>query len=284
MQRNSLFAFCTMCTLYISLFFFLRRSDTVYVGAGNSSVQSSWMSNLKQMTGRGCKANEAIDQDLPPWERLELDFSGVVLLPPVPQPAERKGSVASVISIITRSPVRMASVFIANTTSSGAPSSRDPMSGRDAWPESVVAVLPDHGNARLPSEHNDKYSPSDKSTEAVEDSKATLSAFLQEDKSSMRPQIVHELPSSQAIDQSASAYFNHQASLLMFWFPIAYMVTLSPSLVRLSTEIATGREHATLKLIANLATISLGLQDVFIYGIVEWTIKRRVRQQLPAHL
>jgi hypothetical protein len=41
---------------------------------------------------------------LPPWEQIELDFSGVVLLPPVPvKLSERKSSIASVISIITRS-------------------------------------------------------------------------------------------------------------------------------------------------------------------------------------
>lgn len=273
-----------MCTLYISLFFFLRRSDTVNVGIDNSEVQSSCMSRLKQITGRRRKDIQPIDQDLPPWERLELDFSGVVLLPPAPQPAERKSSIASVISIITRPPVRMASAFKANATSSRRPSYRDPPIGRDICPEVVVAVLPENGSdARFPS-HEDGCSPSVKAKEAVEDSKPTLSGFLQHEKAFESTQIVRELSSSQAVVESASAYFNHQASLLMFWFPIAYMVTLSPSLVRLSTEIATGRQHATLKLIANLATISLGLQDVFIYGIVEWTIKRRVRRQLPAHL
>lgn len=280
-----LFAFCTMCTLYITLFFFLRRSDTIETAARRPKLHSIWMTSLKEIAGRRCKDAQAVAPDLPPWERLELDFSGVVLLPPPPlKTAERKSSIVSVISLITRSPVRKANGFNATLPTTG-PVYQDPFDANNDHKRALTGSGVWHGlNVRFPADNDNGYPASVKSSKDAE-SEETLDDFLKQDKETFVPtQIIQELVSSQAIVESASAYFNHQASLLMFWFPIAYLFTLTPSLVRLFTEMATGRQHRTLRLIANLATISLGLQDVFIFGIVEWTIKRRVRQRLPDHL
>lgn len=278
-----------MCTIYITLFFFLRRSDTIELGTSRSKVNSSWTSSLKKLTGCERKKSQDTKSDLPPWEQLELDFSGVVLLPPAPvkMAAERKSSVASVMSIITRSPGRMIGALKHNAPDTGPSGQGPPVFGGALTSRTTTTVaatnewqvptlfLTDKGSGDPVSAISNK--------EAVREE--TLGDFLKLDKAIFVPtQIVQELASSGAIVESASAYFNHQASLLMFWFPVAYLFTLTPSLVRLFTEIATGREHRTLRLIANLATISLGLQDVFIFGVVEWTIKRRVRKELPNHL
>lgn len=278
-----------MCTIYITLFFFLRRSDTIELGTSRSKVDSSWTSSWRKLTRCEGKKSQGNESDLPPWEQLELDFSGVVLLPPAPlkMAVERKSSVASVMSIITRSPGRMIGALKNNAPDTGPSFQSPPMFGgvsssrttttvaaTDEWQVSTL-FLTDKGSG------DPINAISDKEAEREE----TLGDFLKLDKAIFIPtQIVQELASSGAIVESASAYFNHQASLLMFWFPVAYLFTLTPSLVRLFTEIATGREHRTLRLIANLATISLGLQDVFIFGVVEWTIKRRVRKELPNHL
>lgn len=276
-----------MTALYISLFFFLRRPDAISIGDINSKNHSSWTDNIKQLAFRGCKKAQPIEEDVPPWEKLQLDFSGVVILPEPKSDAPRKPSVASVINIITRSPARLTSLFKVNSKEEQTASLDDqPAKQPDFTAESTAKPTVDHGlNIRFPTDVDHGYPASAKSIHGAEQDGQTLEAFFKADEKAFVPaSTLPGLPSSEAMAGSASAYFNRQASLLMFWFPIAYTITLTPSLVRLSAEIARGRDCPTLKLIANLATNSLGLQDVFIYGIVEWTIKRRVRQRLPDHL
>lgn len=283
---NRLFAFCIMTALYISLFFFLRRPDTISIGDISSKNHSSWTDNLKQLAFRGCKKAQPKEEDVPPWEKLQLDFSGVVILPEPASAATRKPSVASVINVITRSPVRLTSLFKVNSKERPTALNDQPINGSACPAELTVMPTVDHGlNIRFPAEVDHEYPASAKSIHEAEQNGQTLEAFFKADEKAFVPaSTLPGLPSSEAMAESASAYFNRQASLLMFWFPIAYTITLTPSLVRLSAEIARGRDSPTLKLIANLATNSLGLQDVFIYGIVEWTIKRRVRQRLPGRL
>ncbi|KAJ9105195.1 hypothetical protein QFC20_004330 [Naganishia adeliensis] len=281
-----LFAFCIMTALYISLFFFLRRPDTISIGDISSKNHSSWTDNLKQLAFRGCKKAQPKEEVVPPWEKLQLDFSGVVILPEPASAATRKPSVASVINVITRSPARLTSLFKVNSKERPTALNDQPINGSACPAELTVMPTVDHGlNIRFPAEVDHEYPASAKSIHEAEQNGQTLEAFFKADEKAFVPaSTLPGLPSSEAMAESASAYFNRQASLLMFWFPIAYTITLTPSLVRLSAEIARGRDSPTLKLIANLATNSLGLQDVFIYGIVEWTIKRRVRQRLPGHL
>jgi hypothetical protein len=285
-QTRRLFAFCIMCALYISLFFFLRRPDTISIGGASSKGHSSWTDNLKQMAFPRRKKAQAADEDVPPWEKLQLDFSGVVILPE-PETADRKPSVVRVIGAITRSPARLTSLFKVNSREESTASVKSPRLGETpSDPElTVMPVIHPGLKIRFPSDADPGYPASIKSANRVEEKEETLQAFFQADEKAFEPvPTLAPLPPSEEMAESASAYFNRQASLLMFWFPIAYMITLTPSLVRLSAEIARGRDSSTLKLIANLATMSLGLQDVFIYGIVEWTIKRKVRKRLPNHL
>lgn len=239
----------------------------------------SWTSSLKKMAWCQCQKSRNAAPDLPPWEQIELDFSGVVLLPPVPvKLSERKSSIASVISIITRSQGKMIGSLKANLPDAG-------LQGDDTSKLGGAATDKTAESNECAGRALQFLTEKDSSDPVSPAREETLDDFLKVDERTfVTTQTTQELATSQAVVESASAYFNHQASLLMFWFPVAYLFTLTPSLVRLFTEIATGRVHRTLRLIANLATISLGLQDVFIFGIVEWTIKRRVRKEFPDRL
>lgn len=287
---NRILGFCTVVGVYISLFFFLRRPDSVNISGINSKSHSSWTGNIKQMAFGGCKKAKRVSDDLPPWEKLELDCSGLVVLPE-PEPAARKVSAASVVNVIKGSPARLTSLFKETSKEDRPAPTSNPSLGQHAS-HSDLANMPivGHGlNIRFPSADG-KYPASMKSGTSVksghesEEPQETMQAFFQAQENMGPVPAMTPLPSSEANPESASAYLNRQASLLMFWFPVAYTITLMPSLVRLIAEIARGKDSATLRLIQSIATISLGLQDVFIYGIVEWTIKRRVHRRLPDHL
>lgn len=282
-------AFCTMIAVYASLFFFLRRPDAVNISGITS--KNRWTDNIKQMTFCKGKKSKTAQDDIPPWEKLQLDFSGVVIIPE-PESALRKPSVASVINSISRSPARLASLFQESSKEDRRASKSNLSLGQlPSDPELTAMPVVNHGlNIRFPSTDG-KYPASIKSAASGKsgneggEERETMQAFFKAEENVLGPvPSMAPSPSSEAVAESASAYFNRQASLLMFWFPVAYTITLTPSLVRLITEIARGKDSPTLRLIASIATISLGLQDVFIYGIVEWRIKRRVRQHLPDHL
>jgi hypothetical protein len=288
--RYRILAFCTMVGLYISLFFFLRRPDSVNISGVSSKSHSGWTGNIKQMAFCGRKKAKRASDDLPPWEKLELDCSGLVVLPE-PEPVARKVSVASVIHVIKGSPARLTSLFKETHKEDRPALNSNPSVGQHASQSNLTSMpIVGHGlNIRFPSADG-KYPASTKSGASVksrhesEEPQETMQAFFKAEENMGPVPAMAPLPSSETNAESASAYLNRQASLLMFWFPIAYMITLTPSLVRLIAEIARGKDNPTLRLISSIATISLGLQDVFIYGIVEWTIKRRVHRRLPDHL
>ncbi|ODN80744.1 hypothetical protein L202_02901 [Cryptococcus amylolentus CBS 6039] len=81
--------------------------------------------------------------------------------------------------------------------------------------------------------------------------------------------------------RSAASYFNRQASLLMLYFPIAYMFVFSASLYRLIYNMVKGEASPVLSIISNWMVLSVGLIDAFVYGIAEFMIRRRVRRKMP---
>ncbi|WWC68808.1 uncharacterized protein I206_102743 [Kwoniella pini CBS 10737] len=83
---------------------------------------------------------------------------------------------------------------------------------------------------------------------------------------------------------SASAYFNRQASLLMLYFPLAYMLVFSVSLVRLIYDMVHGQPTPVLSIMSNWLVLSVGLIDGAVYGIAELMVKAKVRRKMPEHM
>ncbi|WVQ73830.1 hypothetical protein IAR50_003411 [Cryptococcus sp. DSM 104548] len=84
--------------------------------------------------------------------------------------------------------------------------------------------------------------------------------------------------------RSAASYFNRQASLLMLYFPIAYMLVFSASLYRLIYNMVKGEASPVLGIISNWMVLSVGVIDAVVYGIAEFMVKRRVRRKMPDHI
>ncbi|WVR03983.1 hypothetical protein IAU60_000982 [Kwoniella sp. DSM 27419] len=83
---------------------------------------------------------------------------------------------------------------------------------------------------------------------------------------------------------SAAAYFNRQASLLMLYFPLAYMVVFSVSLVRLVYDMVHGVPNSVLSIMSSWFVLSVGLIDGLVYGIAEFMVKAKVRRKMPEHI
>ncbi|KAL1409521.1 hypothetical protein Q8F55_003504 [Vanrija albida] len=83
---------------------------------------------------------------------------------------------------------------------------------------------------------------------------------------------------------SATAYFNRQASLLMLYFPLAYMLVFSISLARLIYDMVHHRTDPVLSLLSNWMTMAVGLIDALTYGLAEYLVRRRVRRKMPDRL
>ncbi len=66
-------------------------------------------------------------------------------------------------------------------------------------------------------------------------------------------------------EQSASSYFNRQASLLMLYFPIAYLIVFTFSLVRLIYDMSTSKHNTFLTIISLWTVLSVGLVDALVY-------------------
>lgn len=66
-------------------------------------------------------------------------------------------------------------------------------------------------------------------------------------------------------EESATAYFNRQASLLMLYFPLAYMFIFAFSLVRLLYDMITSKPNAGLTIASLWFALSAGLVDALVY-------------------
>lgn len=81
--------------------------------------------------------------------------------------------------------------------------------------------------------------------------------------------------------RSAANYFNRQASLLMLYFPIAYMIVFAFSLARLMYDMITARANVVLTTLSLWMVLSVGLVDALVYGLAEYIVRRRVRKRHP---
>ncbi|EIW66507.1 hypothetical protein TREMEDRAFT_34775 [Tremella mesenterica DSM 1558] len=79
---------------------------------------------------------------------------------------------------------------------------------------------------------------------------------------------------------SASAYFNRQASLLMLYFPLAYMLVFSMSLVRLVYDMVHKESSPLLGLLSAWMVLSVGLIDALVYGLAELIVRKRIRRKM----
>ncbi|WVQ79035.1 hypothetical protein IAT38_001127 [Cryptococcus sp. DSM 104549] len=84
--------------------------------------------------------------------------------------------------------------------------------------------------------------------------------------------------------RSAASYFNRQASLLMLYFPLAYMFVFSISLVRLVYDMVHEQASPVLSIMSSWMVISVGLIDGLVYGIAELMVRRKVRRKMPEHM
>ncbi|KAJ9121551.1 hypothetical protein QFC22_002170 [Naganishia vaughanmartiniae] len=82
-------------------------------------------------------------------------------------------------------------------------------------------------------------------------------------------------------EESAAEYSNRQAALLMLYFPLAYIVIFSFSLVRLIHDMITSTPSRALTILSLWFVLSAGLIDAMVYGVAEIVIRRRVRRNLP---
>jgi hypothetical protein len=64
---------------------------------------------------------------------------------------------------------------------------------------------------------------------------------------------------------SAASYFNRQASLLMLYFPLAYLIVFAVSLVRLVYDMITNEPNAILTIVSLWFVLSVGLVDAAVY-------------------
>ncbi|ORY25814.1 hypothetical protein BCR39DRAFT_470972 [Naematelia encephala] len=83
------------------------------------------------------------------------------------------------------------------------------------------------------------------------------------------------------MQMSATAYFNRQASLLMLYFPLAYLTVFSISLVRLVYDMVNHQPSPVLALLSGWMVVSVGLIDGLVYGFAEYMVRRRVRRKMP---
>lgn len=67
------------------------------------------------------------------------------------------------------------------------------------------------------------------------------------------------------MQQSAASYFNKQASLLMLYFPIAYLIVFTFSVVRLLYDMITQKPNAVLTILSLWFVLSVGLVDALVY-------------------
>jgi hypothetical protein len=64
---------------------------------------------------------------------------------------------------------------------------------------------------------------------------------------------------------SAASYFNRQASLLMLYFPLAYLIVFTFSLVRLLYDMITHKPNPIMTMVSLWFVLSVGLVDAAIY-------------------
>ena len=64
---------------------------------------------------------------------------------------------------------------------------------------------------------------------------------------------------------SAASYFNRQASLLMLYFPLAYLIVFAVSLVRLVYDMITNTPNPILTIVSLWFVLSVGLVDAIVY-------------------
>ena len=64
---------------------------------------------------------------------------------------------------------------------------------------------------------------------------------------------------------SAASYFNRQASLLMLYFPLAYLIVFAVSLVRLVYDMITNTPNPILTIVSLWFVLSVGLVDALDY-------------------
>ncbi|KAL7419679.1 hypothetical protein Q5752_005593 [Cryptotrichosporon argae] len=85
----------------------------------------------------------------------------------------------------------------------------------------------------------------------------------------------------QPLQISATAYFNRQASLLMLYFPLAYMFVFSVSLIRLIYDMVHHTTSPALTILSAWMVLSVGLIDALVFGLAEFIVRRRVRRKMP---
>lgn len=66
-------------------------------------------------------------------------------------------------------------------------------------------------------------------------------------------------------EESAASYFNRQASLLMLYFPLAYLFIFTFSLVRLLYDMITSKANPGLTIVSLWFVLSAGLVDALVY-------------------
>ncbi|KAJ9120109.1 hypothetical protein QFC22_003007 [Naganishia vaughanmartiniae] len=82
------------------------------------------------------------------------------------------------------------------------------------------------------------------------------------------------------IQESTASYLNRKTAMLMLYFPLAYCLLFSVSLIRIIFDFSANGSPKPLRVIARWFVFSQGAVDAIIYGIVEVNVKRGVRKKV----
>lgn len=230
----------------------------------------------------------------------------------------RRGSAPSSLSAITSQSglLKASNLANGNTTSTTASSYNLPYKGTSR------RVSIDHEAIAQDERRNSLKPLPSASTGKTSDSSESEDTAFDNDKEE-NGQTLHEFfaqnqPPSDELEQSArrdneidldprnsaASYFNRQASLLMLYFPLAYLIVFTFSLVRLLYDMITNKPNPIMTMVSLWFVLSVGLVDASIYvslavsrqsiigttlryqrfliqGWAEWRVRRRVRRRMP---
>ncbi|KIR31250.1 hypothetical protein I352_06344 [Cryptococcus deuterogattii MMRL2647] len=311
--------FIVVIVLYSRLFTFLRRPDTIQLPSHPASKTSSFIDTRSSQTGlrpiakfhklsltSSQGAKREVDPEAP-WEAMEfIKVGNMDLL--------AHDTTTTFIDNCTATPATPPSASLFRALESGFSSTKtlSPITSPSKTDDPSSTVQPPYdGGTPISSSPNIRslgvetsrapttvayasckmdplLAPEGREEEVGEDGRElkeqgqTIQEFFAEYQ--MTPAEAKAVGKHVSQQRSAANYFNRQASLLMLYFPIAYMAVFSVSLIRLIYDMSHDTTSPVLYIMSNWTVLSVGIIDGLVYGIAEFMVRRKVRKKMPEHL
>lgn len=317
------FVFVVVIVLYSRLFTFLRRPDTIQLPSHHASKTSSFTDTRSGQTGPrpiakfhklSLTSSQGAKRDPEaPWEAMEfiqvgnVDFlapdttttfiddcaamPATTAVPATPPSSSLfRALESSCSSTKTLSPITSPSKTddpsstVQPPYDGGAPISSSPKIrslGVEAsqTPTTVASASCKMDPLLGPEEREERVG---EGARELKEQGQTMQEFFAEYQ--MTPAEAKAVGKHVSQQRSAANYFNRQASLLMLYFPIAYMAVFSVSLIRLIYDMSHDTTSPVLYIMSNWTVLSVGIIDGLVYGIAEFMVRRKVRKKMPEHL